>query len=341
MFGLTKGIGIDLGTATVQICSTNKSIVLNEPSVVAHDVNTNEIIAVGSDAYKMLGRTPTHIQTVRPLRDGVISDCEMTEVMLKLFLQKIRRKGLNRLFKFDVVVCVPSGVTQVEKRAVREAIENTTGVHRIELIEESVAAAIGAGIDIARPFGTMVVDIGGGTTDVAVISLGGTVVTESIKVAGDKFDEAIQRYIRKKYNLLIGERTAEQAKIQIGEAFPENPIEEAEITGRDIATGLPRTIPVSSAEMVEALEETVSSIAYAVKMVLEQTPPELAADICEGGIVMTGGGSMLHGLDQYIEQQTGVHTYVAEDPVMCVARGTGITVGELDKFYSSFTDKRK
>ena len=341
MFGLVKGIGIDLGTATIQICTTNKNVVLNEPSVVAYDVNTNEIIAVGSDAYKMLGRTPTHIQTVRPLRDGVISDCEMTEVMLKLFLQKIRRRGLNRLFKFNVVVCVPSGVTQVEKRAVREAIENTTGVHRIELIEEPVSAAIGAGIDISQPFGTMIIDIGGGTTDIAVISLGGTVVTESIKVAGDKFDEAIQRYIRKKYNLMIGERTAEIAKIQIGEAFSGNAEEEAEITGRDMTTGLPKTILVKSTEMIEALEEPVSAIAYAVHSVLEKTPPELAADICNAGIVMTGGGSMLHGLNQFISQQTGVEVRVADDPIMCVAKGTGIAVGDLDRFYTTFTDKRK
>lgn len=327
MFGFGGEIGIDLGTASVLVFIKGKGIVLQEPSVVAIDKNTNQLLTVGEDARKMLGRTPGNIVAIRPLKDGVISDYEVTERMLRYFIHKTC--GKRRLFKPRIIVCVPSGVTEVEKRAVIDATTEAGGGVTY-LIEEPIAAAIGAGIDISKPDGNMVVDIGGGTADVAVISLGGIVVSESIKIAGDKFDEAIVRYMRKKHNLLIGERTAEDLKINIGTACSGSRKQSMECRGRDLVSGLPKTMRVTSDEILEALEEPVTAIADAVHTVLEKTPPELAADISDRGIVMTGGGSLLDGLDKLIEKRTGIPTYIAEDAVSCVAMGTGMSLESID-----------
>ncbi|KAB3539692.1 rod shape-determining protein [Alkaliphilus pronyensis] len=320
MFGFGTDIGIDLGTASVLVFAKGKGIVLQEPSVVAIDKNTNNILAVGQEARRMLGRTPGNIVAIRPLKDGVISDYEMTEKMLKYFIQKTT--GRRFLFKPKIIVCVPSGVTEVEKRAVIDAT-NEAGARMTYLIEEPIAAAIGAGLDISKPNGHMVVDIGGGTSDIAVISLGGIVVSTSIKVAGDKFDESIIRYMRKKHNIMIGERTAEEMKINIGTAsFREKEVF-MDVRGRNLVSGLPVNIKISSSEMTEALDETVTSIADAVHSVLERTPPELASDISNQGIVMTGGGALLWGLDKLIEKRTGINVFIAEDAISCVAKGTG------------------
>ncbi len=326
MFGIGEDIGIDLGTASVLVFVKGKGIVLQEPSVVAIDKNTNRILAVGQEARKMLGRTPGNIVAIRPLRDGVISDYEVTERMLKYFIQKTAGKRL--FFKPKIIVCVPSGVTEVEKRAVIDAT-NEAGARSTYLIEEPIAAAIGAGLDISKPNGHMVVDIGGGTCDVAVISLGGIVVSTSIKVAGDKFDESIIRYMRKKHNIMIGERTAEDMKINIGAAYPRGEEVYMDVKGRNLVSGLPVNISVSSEEMLEATEEAVTSIADAVHSVLERTPPELASDIANQGIIMTGGGAMLWGLDKLIEKRTNIRAYVAEDAISCVAKGTGKALESL------------
>lgn len=327
MFGFSSDIGIDLGTASVLVFVKGKGIVLQEPSVVAIDKNTNQILAVGQEARRMLGRTPGNIVAIRPLKDGVISDYEVTEKMLKYFINKTI--GKKWVFKPKIIVCVPSGVTEVEKRAVIDAT-NEAGAKTTYLIEEPIAAAIGAGLDIAQPNGHMIVDIGGGTSDIAVISLGGIVVSNSIKVAGDKFDEAIIRYMRKKHNIMIGERTAEEMKITIGGACHR---EDQEVTmnvrGRNLVSGLPVNITVSSSEMVEALEECVMSIADAVHSVLEKTPPELAADIADQGIIMTGGGALLWGLDKLISERTGISVRIAEDAISCVAKGTGQALDSL------------
>jgi len=320
-------IGIDLGTATVLVYVKGKGIVLKEPSVVAIEQTSRQILAVGEEARRMIGRTPGNIIAVRPLREGVISDYDVTEAMLKYFLGKILGKRV--LFKPRVVVCVPSGVTEVEKRAVLDATYEA-GAKVTFLIEEPIAAAIGAGLDISKPMGCMVIDIGGGTTDIAVISLGGAVVSESIKVAGDKFDDAIIRYIKRKHNVVIGERTAEELKINIGCAYKKPRNETMEVRGRSLLTGLPKTIIISSDEMLQALEEPVISIVEAVHRVLEITPPELAADITTSGIVMTGGGSLLWGLDKLISEKTGINVRVAEDPISCVALGTGKALDSLD-----------
>jgi rod shape-determining protein MreB len=320
MFDLNVEMGIDLGTASVLVYVRKKGVVLNEPSVVALDKNTDKILAVGEEARQMLGRTPGNIVAIRPLKDGVISDFEITERMLKHFIQKAC--GTRRIFKPRVIICVPSGVTQVEKRAVIDAA-NQAGARKTYLIEEPVAAAIGAGLDISKPSGNMIADIGGGTTDVAVISLGGIVVNASIKIAGDKFDEAIIRYMRKKYNLLIGERTAEEMKINIGSAFESGNGKSMEVRGRNLVTGLPKTHEVFSNEMVEALEEPVAAIVDTIHSVIEKTPPELAADISNSGIVLTGGGALLHGLDMLLNQKLGTPVRVADDPISCVAIGTG------------------
>ncbi|WPX08571.1 rod shape-determining protein [Anaerocellum danielii] len=325
-------IGIDLGTATVLVYVKGKGIVLREPSVVAIEQTRKQILAVGEEARRMIGRTPGNIVAVRPLRDGVISDYEVTEAMLKYFLGKVLGKRV--FFKPRVVVCVPSGVTEVEKRAVLDATYEA-GAKQTFLIEEPIAAAIGAGLDISRPVGCMVIDIGGGTTDIAVISLGGAVVSESIKVAGDKFDEAIIRYIRKKHSVAIGERTAEELKINIGCAYKKPKTEAMEVRGRSLLTGLPKTITVTSDEMLLALEEPISAIIEAVHRVLENTPPELAADITSTGIVMTGGGSLLWGLDKLISEKTGIPTRIADDPVSCVALGTGKALEALDVLEAS------
>ncbi|MBR4759852.1 MAG: rod shape-determining protein [Lachnospiraceae bacterium] len=313
-------IGIDLGTASILVYIRGKGVVLKEPSVVAFDRDTNKIKAIGEDARLMLGRTPGNIVAVRPLRQGVISDYTVTEKMMKYFIQKaLGRKSFR---KPRIAVCVPSGVTEVEKKAVEDATYQA-GAREVSIIEEPIAAAIGAGIDISKPCGNMIVDIGGGTSDIAVISLGGTVVSASIKIAGDDFDEAIVRYMRRKHNLLIGERTAEDLKIKIGSCFPGVEVEVAEVRGRNLVTGLPRTVEVTSEEMEEALREATTQIIDTIHNVLEKTPPELAADIADRGIVLTGGGSLLGGLEDLIHKKTGINTMTAEDPMTCVAIGTG------------------
>lgn len=339
MFSFGQEIGIDLGTASVLVYIKDKGIVLQEPSVVAIDRNTDEVLAVGIEARKMLGRTPGNITAIRPLRDGVISDYEVTERMLRYFINKTC--GKRRFFKPKIIVCVPSGVTQVEKRAVIDATIEAGG-GKTYLIEEPIAAAIGAGLDITKPDGNMIIDIGGGTTDIAVISLGGIVVSKSIKVAGDKFDDAIVRYMRKKHNLYIGERTAEDLKINIGTAASKSNAIKMECRGRDLLTGLPKTITVTSDEMVEALEEPVNAICDAVHNTLEKTPPELAADISTRGIVMTGGGALLSGLNKLIESKMGIPTYIADDAVSCVAKGTGMSLEHLDVLSRSMmTNQRR
>lgn len=315
-----ESIGIDLGTASVIVYINGQGIVIKEPSVVAIDKDTNTILAVGEDARRMLGRTPGNIVAIRPLREGVISNYEITEKMLKYFIEKAI--GKRSFVKPTIAVCVPSSVTEVEKRAVEDATRQA-GARRVYIIEEPVAAAIGAGIDIAKACGSMVVDIGGGTTDIAVISLGGTVVSTSLKIAGDNFDEAIIRYMRKKHNVLIGERSAEELKINVGTAFERTIPVSMDVRGRNLITGLPKNINVTSEEMHEALLESVTSIVESVHNVLEQTPPELAADISDRGIVMTGGGSLLYGLDKLITSKTGINTIIAEDSISCVAVGTG------------------
>lgn len=327
--GLGLDIGLDLGTASVLVYVKGKGIVLREPSVVAIDKNTDRILAVGEEARKMLGRTPGNIIAIRPLREGVISDYHVTEKMLKYFLNKVCAKSFFKLFKPRVMICVPSGVTEVEKRAVEDAAMQA-GARKTYLIEEPIAAAIGAGIDITKACGSMVVDIGGGTTDIAVISLGGTVVSTSVKIAGDKFDEAIVRYMRKKHNIMIGERTAEELKIQIGTVFPRQKEVLMDVRGRNLVSGLPKTITISSTELMEALEEPVSSIVEAVHSVLERTPPELASDISDRGIVMTGGGCLVYGMDRLLEYKTGIKVIIADDAVSCVAIGTGKTLDNLD-----------
>ena len=323
----SSDIGIDLGTATVLVYLKGKGIVLNEPSVVAVDRVTGKLIAVGSEAQETLGRTPGNIVAIRPLREGVISDYEMTECMIKEFIRKVQ--GF-RLFKPNVVICVPSIITEVEERAVIDA-GTQAGAKRVFLIEEPVAAAIGAGIDITKPNGNLVVDVGGGTTDIAVISLGGVVESTSIKIAGDKFDEAIIKYIRRKHNALIGERTAEQIKKNIGCVYPRSEEEIMEVKGRCLMTGLPRTFTVSSTEVLEALEEVSSAIVEAIHSVLERTPPELTGDISSNGIVMTGGGSLICGFDKLVASKTGIPTRVADEAVSCVAYGTGNCLENLSR----------
>ena len=319
MGALRADVGIDLGTASILVYVKGKGIVLKDPSVVAIDQHTNKFLAVGEDARKMLGRTPGNIIAIRPLKDGVISDYNITERMLKYFIQKSLGK---MILKPRLIVCVPSGVTEVEKRAVIEA-SNEAGAIKTYLIEEPIAAAIGAGLDITEAHGNMIVDIGGGTTDVAVISLGGIVLSRSIKIAGDECDEAITRYIRKKYNMMIGERSSETLKVNVGCAYPYEVEQYMEVKGRNLLTGLPMNVEVSSNDMLEALSEPINEIIEAVHEVLENTPPELAADISNRGILMTGGGALLYGLDKLIEKTTGITTKVADDPVECVAIGTG------------------
>ena len=336
--GFTDEVGIDLGTANVLVYIKGKGVVLNEPSVVAINKDTNEILAVGEEARLMLGRTPANIVAVRPLRDGVISDYDITERMLKYFIKK--SCGSSRFFKPRIMVCVPSGVTEVEKRAVREAATQAGG-KSVYLMEEPVAAAIGAGIDIAKPDGVMVIDIGGGTTDIAVISLGGIVASTSVKIAGDKFDEAIIKYMRKEYKLYIGERTAEDLKMSVGTAYPSEVITTRECRGRDLVTGLPKTIEITSKDMLEALEEPLQTICEAVHGVLEKTPPELAADISNSGIIITGGGALLQGMDKRIEERTGIRVIIAEDPKSCVAVGTGGALDQLEALENNSMNRRK
>jgi len=320
-------IGIDLGTATVLVYVRGKGIVLQEPSVVALDKDSGKLLAVGEQARKMIGRTPGNIVALRPLREGVIADYTTTEMMLKHFLGKVIQK---KLIRPRVMVCVPAVITEVEKRAVIEAA-TAAGARQTFLIEEPVAAAIGAGVDISKPVGNMVVDIGGGTTDIAVLSLGGIVCGSSIRIAGDKFDEAIIKYVRKEFNLAIGERTAEEVKMTIATVYPqEGEEQELEIRGRSLISGLPQTVKITSSQTCEALAEPVERIIEAIFSVLEKTPPELAADLTERGIVMTGGGSLLKGLDKLIAKKTNIPVYVAEDPVSCVALGAGKALEYLD-----------
>lgn len=321
-------LGIDLGTATVLVYVKGKGILLKEPSVVAINKNNNKVLAVGEEARKMIGRTPGNIVAVRPLRDGVISDYDITERMLKEFIKKVCGKG--KIVAPKIMICVPSQATEVEKRAVIDAARNS-GAKRVHLIEEPLAAAIGAGLDITKPNGTMIVDIGGGTTDIAVISLGGVVVRNSIKVAGDKFDDAIIKYVRNKYKIMIGEKTAEDLKISVGSAFKDSKNLKTTMKGRNLVTGLPDEVEISTDEIREALNEPVSVIVEGVKSILEKTPPELAADIIEKGILMTGGGALLDGLDKLIEANTGVSVMVASNSVEAVAEGTGQVLSYLDK----------
>lgn len=324
---MSKDIGIDLGTATVLVYVKGRGIVIKEPSVVAIDKNTGKILKFGREAQMMLGRTPGNITAIRPLRDGVITQYDITQRMIQHFIKK---SCGTVIFKPRVIICVPSGITEVEERAVVDAATQA-GAKRTYLIEEPVAAAIGAGINISAPRGHMVLDIGGGTSDIAVISLGGVVVSESIKVAGDKFDEAIIRYVRRKHNVLIGERTAEEIKIKIGCAWPREEIRTIDVKGRCLVQGLPRMIRITSAEIPDALEEPITAIVEAVCSVIERTPPELIGDILHNGIVMTGGGSLLYGLDRLITYATGVRTRVADKAVSCVALGTGRSLEMLSR----------
>ena len=318
---MSADLGIDLGTSSILVYTKGKGIVLKEPSVVAYDKDADRIRAYGEEARQMIGRTPGNITAIRPIRQGVISDYMITEKMLKYFIQKAM--GRKSFRKPRISICVPSGVTQVERRAVEEATYQA-GAREVSIIEEPVAAAIGAGIDITRPFGNMIVDVGGGTTNVAVISLGGEVLSASVRVAGNTFDEAIVHYVRKQHNLFIGEQTAEAVKIQIGSAFPKPQTVTMNIKGRNVITGLPKSVTLTSEEIREALQDAVNTIVETVHGILEKTPPELASDIAERGIVLTGGGSLLNGLEDIIEQRTGIQTMTAENPDCCVAVGTGL-----------------
>ncbi|MDQ0339441.1 rod shape-determining protein MreB [Caldalkalibacillus uzonensis] len=324
----SRDIGIDLGTANVLIHIKGKGIVLNEPSVVAVDKNTGKVLAVGEEARRMVGRTPGNIVATRPLKDGVIADFEITEAMLKHFLQKIGVRGF--LSSPRILICCPTNITSVEQKAIREAAEKS-GAKRVFLEEEPKVAAIGAGMDIFQPSGNMVVDIGGGTTDIAVLSMGDIVTASSIKMAGDKFDQAIQHFIKRKYKLLVGERTAEDVKHQIATVFPAARQEEMDIRGRDLVSGLPKTITITSNEVYEALKESVEYIVSAARGVLERTPPELSADIIDKGIIITGGGALLHGMDMLLTETLQVPALVADDPMTCVARGTGMMLENLDR----------
>jgi len=323
-----RDIGIDLGTANVLIHVKGKGIVLNEPSVVAIDRNTGKVLAVGEEARRMVGRTPGNIVAIRPLKDGVIADFDVTEAMLKHFINKLNVKGF--LSKPRILICCPTNITSVEQKAIREAAEKSGG-KKVYLEEEPKVAAIGAGMDIFQPSGNMVVDIGGGTTDVAVLSMGDIVTSSSIKMAGDKFDSEILSYVKRKYKLLIGERTAEDVKIKVGTVFPGARKEEIDIRGRDMVSGLPRTITVGSEEIQQALKENADVIVQAAKGVLERTPPELSADIIDRGVILTGGGALLHGIDMLLAEELKVPVLIAEDPMQCVGIGTGIMLDNIDR----------
>ena len=325
-----KDIGIDLGTANTLVYLKGKGIIIREPSVVAVDTKTEQVRYVGQDAKNIIGRTPGSIRAVRPLKDGVIADFDMTTAMLQEFIRKA--KGSNPLVKARVIICIPSGVTAVERRAVREAAEGT-GAKRVSIVEEPMAAAIGAGLPVEEPTGSMIVDIGGGTSEVAVISLCGIVTSRSVRVAGDEFDLSIINFIKKKYNLLIGERTAEHIKIEIGSAYPVGEEQELEIKGRNLLTGLPENITITSDEIREALSEPLSHIVEAIKVTLERTPPELSADIIDQGITLAGGGAMLRGLDKLINEETGIPVYIAERPLDCVVDGTGKLLENIEELH--------
>ena len=334
----TKEIGIDLGTANTLVYLKGKGVILREPSVVAVNNNTGQILAVGLEAKQMIGRTPGNITALRPLKDGVIADFETTQSMLRHFIRKV--VGNSPLARPRVVICVPSGVTEVEKRAVVDSAM-TAGAKEAFLIEEPMASAIGAGLPVEEPSGSMVVDIGGGTSEVAVISLGGIVVSRSLRVAGDEFDDSIIHYIKKEYNLMIGERTAEDIKVKIGSAFPLEKEETYNISGRDLVTGLPKELQVSSEEIREALKESVNAVVDSIKFTLEKTPPELAADIMERGIMLAGGGALLKGLDKLINKETGIPVFIAEQPMDCVVLGTGRVLEEIDVLSNVLLSSRK
>jgi len=321
-----KDIGIDLGTANVLIHIKGQGIVLNEPSIVAIDSDTKKILAVGSQAREMLGRTPGKVQAIRPMKDGVIADFEVTEMMLNSFIRKVNGKSF--LSRPRILICCPSNITQVEKNAIKEAAERT-GARKVFLEEEPKIAAIGAGLDISKPSGNMVIDIGGGTTDIAILSLGDIVTSESIKIAGNTFDNDIIKYIKEKYKLLVGDRTAEEIKLEIGSVYPEAKNEKMDVKGRDLVTGLPHTITLCSEEVEEALRESVYAIIHAAKNVLEQTPPELAADIIDKGVVITGGGALIHGFEELLSHELKVPVFIAESPLTCVVEGTGILLENI------------
>ena len=324
----TMDIGIDLGTANILIFIKGKGIVLREPAVVAVDRDSNRVLAVGEEARNMIGRTPGNIVAIRPLRDGVIANFDITEAMIRYFIEKI--VGKSFVFRPRIMICIPSGVTMVEQRAVQEAAEQA-GARKTYLIEEPLAAALGAGLDISDAYGSMVVDIGGGTTDIAVISLGGIVLSDSLRIASDKFDEAIIDYVKRTFNLMIGERTAEDIKINVGAAFEGARHTSMDVRGRDLLTGLPKVVKVDSTQIAEALSTNVGKILAIIKKVLEECPPELAADIMDRGIILTGGGSMLYGLDEFIRRETQIPTSLADDALSCVALGTDKALDNLDK----------
>ncbi|KMT21537.1 rod shape-determining protein [Clostridium cylindrosporum] len=327
-FGITKDMGIDLGTANTLIYMKGKGIILNEPSVVAiKNDTTPKVLAVGDQAKDMIGRTPGNIVAIRPLRDGVIADFDVTQTMLRMFIKKVTKN--SSFVRPRIVVCYPSGVTTVEKRAIEEATRQA-GAREVYLLEEPMAAAIGAGLPVNEPTGSMIVDIGGGTTEVAIISLGGIVTSKSLRVAGDEFDSAIVNYIKKEYNLMIGERTAEHIKFEIGSAYGLEEEQKMDIKGRDLVTGLPKLITISSSEVRSALQEPVLAIVESIKSTLEKTPPELAADIMEKGIMLTGGGAFLRGLDQLIKTETHMPVHIAENPIDCVALGAGMALDTIE-----------
>ncbi|MBY6794767.1 rod shape-determining protein [Clostridium botulinum] len=332
LFGITKDMGIDLGTANTLVYIKGKGVVLSEPSVVAINKDVNKVLAVGDEAKQMIGRTPGNIVAIRPLKDGVIADFDVTQIMLKKFIEKVSPKG--GFTNPRIVVCFPSGVTEVEKRAIDEATKSA-GAREVVLMEEPMAAAIGAGLPINEPTGSMIVDIGGGTTEVAIISLGGIVTSKSLRVAGDELDQSIINYIKKEYSLMIGERTAENIKVELGSAYETDEDKTMEIRGRDLITGLPKVITISGKEVREALSEPVISIIEAIKTTLEKTPPELAADIMDKGIMLAGGGALLRGLDQLINEETHMPVHIAESPLDCVAVGAGKALDTIDKILDS------
>lgn len=326
----SQDMGIDLGTANTLIYIPGKDIVLDEPSVIAIDDDKNEAIAVGKEAQKMLGRTPKNVRTIRPLKDGVITDVKVTEMMLREFIKKAR--GNNNLTRSRIIIGVPSGITSVERKAVEEAMETSGAIDNIEFIDEPIAAAIGAGLPVDEPVGNMIVDIGGGTTEVAVLSLQGIVLSDSVRIAGDEVSEAIKRYLKRSYNLIIGERTSEQVKIQIGSAYPTDDDQEVmEIRGLNIVSGLPKTITITVEEIRECIADTVELIVDAIKKILEQTPPELAGDIIDRGIMLAGGGALLKGLDSLIANETGIITHIAPNPLRCVVYGTGKVLEDYER----------
>ena len=337
MFGMNMDIGIDLGTANVLVYVKGKGIVLREPSVVAVDKDTNRVLAIGEEARRMIGRTPGNIVAIRPLREGVIADYDITETMLRHFIEKV--VGRSFVFRPRIMICIPSGVTMVEQRAVQEAAEQA-GARHTQLIEEPLAAALGAGLDIAEPYGSMVVDIGGGTTDIAVISLGGIVQSASLRVAGDRFDDDIIAYVKREFNLMIGERTAENIKMEVAAAFPSARDAVMDIRGRDLLSGLPKNLQITTAQASDAVNQSVTLIVDCVKKVLEETPPELAADIMDRGIILTGGGAMLYGLDELIRHETEIPTALADDAMSCVAMGCGLALDAFAKFDGKATNTK-